>query len=234
MIRQLAFDLPGRAAMTRADFFVAPANALALQTVEGWQDWPGRKLVLVGPEGAGKTHLAQIWAAMTDGLVLAADTLAGVDIGALAGRCVVVEDADRPGLDEAALFHLHNLVTTGGALLLTARTPPRDWGLALPDLVSRMQAAPVARLDGPDDALLSAVLVKLFADRQVTVPPSLIPYLVTRMPRSIGAARALVAALDAEALAQRRSITPKLAAMVLGTTEADGDGDTNDTPLDPA
>lgn len=233
MIRQLAFDLPGRTAMTRADFFVSPANALALQTVEGWQDWPGRKLVLVGPEASGKTHLAQIWATMTDGLVLCAAKLAGADIGALAGRCVVVEDADRPGLDEAALFHLHNLVTTGGgALLLTARTPPRDWGLALPDLVSRMQAAPVARLDGPDDALLSAVLVKLFADRQVAVPPSLIPYLVSRMPRSIGAARALVAALDAEALAQRRSITPKLAAEVLGTTDAAGDRD--DDPLDPA
>ena len=233
MIRQLAFDLPGRAAMTRDDFFVAPSNALALQTVEGWHDWPGHKLVLVGPEGAGKTHLVTIWASLAGAEVIPARALEGADIAALAGRPVAVEDADRlpPGA-EAPLFHLHNLVTMGGALLLTARTPPRDWGLALPDLVSRMQAAPVARLDGPDDALLSAVLVKLFADRQVAVAPSLIPYLVTRMPRSIGAARALVAALDAAALAQRRSITPKLAAEVLGTTDAAGDRE--DDPLDPA
>ncbi len=227
MIRQLAFDLPGREAMSRADFFVAPSNALALQTVEGWQDWPGRKLVLVGPEGAGKTHLATIWAQMTGGVVLPAADLAGAKLAALAGRCVAVEDADRPGLPEDALFHLHNLVTPGGALLVTARTPPRDWGLALPDLLSRMQAAPVAQLDGPDDALLSAVLVKLFADRQVAVPANLIPYLVARMPRSIGAARGLVAALDATALARGRPITRSLAARLLGSEAPD---DTSKAP----
>jgi chromosomal replication initiation ATPase DnaA len=217
VIRQLAFDLPNAEAMTRADFFVAPSNALALQTVEDWQSWPGRKLVLVGPEGSGKTHLAQVWADLSGGLVLAAADLPGARLAALAGRPVAVEDADRlPPEAEAALFHLHNLVTEGGALLLTAQTPPRDWGLRLPDLVSRIQAAPLARLEAPDDALLSAVLVKLFADRQVAVPPNLIPYLVSRMPRSIGAARALVAALDAAALAEQRPITRALAAGLLG------------------
>jgi chromosomal replication initiation ATPase DnaA len=217
VIRQLAFDLPNAEAMTREDFFVAPSNALALQVVEGWQDWPGRKLLLVGPEGSGKTHLAHIWAAMTGAVILPADTLCAVDVADLAGRAVVIEDADRIVGQEAQLFHLHNLVTEGGALLLTARTPPRDWGLGLPDLISRMQATPIAQLDAPDDALLSAVLVKLFADRQVVVPASLIPYLVSRMPRSIGAARALVAALDARALAAGRPITRALASDVLGT-----------------
>lgn len=216
MTRQLAFDLPTAEAMTREHFFVAPSNALALQTVDAWQDWPGRKLLLVGPEGAGKTHLAHVWAALADAVILPADRLADTDIADLAGRAVVVEDADRIGGAEAQLFHLHNLVTGTGALLLTARTPPRDWGLTLPDLKSRMQATPIARLDGPDDALLSAVLVKLFADRQVAVPANLIPYLVSRMPRSIGAARALVAALDARALAAGRPITRALAAEGLG------------------
>lgn len=217
MIRQLAFDLPSAEAMTRADFFVAPSNALALQTVEDWQSWPGRKLVLVGPEGSGKTHLARVWADLSGGLVLTAADLPEARLAALAGRPVAVEDADRlPPEAEAALFHLHNLVTEGGALLLTAQTPPRDWGLRLPDLVSRIQAAPLARLEAPDDALLSAVLVKLFADRQVAVPPNLIPYLISRMPRSIGAARALVAALDAAALAAQRPITRALAAGLLG------------------
>lgn len=219
MTRQLAFDLPNAEALTRADFFVSPSNALALQTVEGWEHWPGRKLILVGPEGSGKTHLAQIWAAMAGAVILRADGLAAIKLDDLAGQRVVVEDADRIGAAEAALFHLHNLVTgagTGaGALLLTAATPPRDWGLALPDLVSRMQAAPVARLEAPDDALLSAVLIKLFADRQISVPANLIPYLVSRMPRSIGAARALVVALDAHALALGRPITRQLAAEVL-------------------
>lgn len=217
MIRQLAFDLPNAEAMTREHFFVAPSNALALATVEGWRDWPGQKLLIIGPEGAGKTHLAHIWAALTGAAILAAPALAATDIGSLTGRAVVVEDADRIAGAEAQLFHLHNLATTTGALLLTARTPPRDWGLALPDLKSRMQATPIAQLDGPDDALLSAVLVKLFADRQVAVPTNLIPYLVSRMPRSIGAARALVAALDARALAAGRPITRALAGDVLGT-----------------
>lgn len=215
MTRQLAFDLPGLQAMTRDHFFVAPSNALALQTVEAWRDWPGRKLLLVGPEGAGKTHLAHIWAALADAVLLPAETLAETDIASLAGRAVVVENADRIGEAEVQLFHLHNLATTTGALLLTARTPPRDWGLTLPDLISRMQATPLARLDAPDDALLSAVLVKLFADRQVAVPATLIPYLISRMPRSIGAARALVAALDAEALAAGRPISRALAGEAL-------------------
>ncbi|MBL9050546.1 MAG: chromosomal replication initiator DnaA [Tabrizicola sp.] len=216
MIRQLAFDLPSAEAMAREDFFIAPSNALALQAIDDWQDWPGRKLLLVGPEGAGKTHLAQVWAKMAGAVVLAAETLAGTDIAGLSGRAVVVEDADRIGSAEAQLFHLHNLVTTAGALLLTARTPPRDWGLSLPDLISRMQATPIAHLEAPDDALLSAVLVKLFADRQVAVPANLIPYLISRMPRSIGAARGLVAALDARALAAGRPITRALAGEVLG------------------
>jgi chromosomal replication initiation ATPase DnaA len=214
---QLAFELPGIQALTRADFFVAPSNAIALQTVDAWVDWPGRKLVLVGPEGSGKTHLAHVWAAASGAAILTAATLETVDIQALSGRAVVVEDADRlPGaLAEAQLFHLHNLVTGTGALMVTAQTPPRDWGLTLPDLISRMQAAPIARLEAPDDALLSAVLVKLFADRQVAVPANLIPYLVSRMPRSIGAARALVAALDARALAAGRPITRALAGQVV-------------------
>lgn len=223
MIRQLAFDLPGRQAMTRADFFVASSNALALQTVEGWLGWPGRKLLLVGPDGAGKSHLAQIWAVEAGAVVLPADSLPGIDIAGLSGHAVVVEDADRiasSGAEaEAQLFHLHNLVTTTGALLLTARTPPRDWGLTLPDLISRMQATPIAHLDAPDDALLSAVLVKLFADRQVAVPANLIPYLLSRMPRSIGTARALVAALDTRALAAGRPITRTLAGEVLDSID---------------
>jgi chromosomal replication initiation ATPase DnaA len=219
--RQLAFDLPARAALTRADFFVSPSNALALRVVEGWRDWPGRKLVLVGPAGSGKTHLAHVWAEEADGVILPVEALARADMAALAGRRIAVEDAHRlTGPEaEAHLFHLHNLVTGEGALLLTAETPPRDWGLALPDLVSRLQAAPVARLEAPDDALLSAVMVKLFADRQVAVPANLIPYLVSRMPRSVAAARALVAALDAEALAGGRPITRSLAAGVLDRLE---------------
>ncbi len=223
MIRQLAFDLPTRQGFRREDFFVSPANAAALAAVDDWRNWPGGKLVLIGPAGSGKTHIARLWAAETGANCLAAADLAHADLPALAAAgAVAVEDAQvvagRPA-HEAAFFHLHNLVTQNGRLLVTAPTPPRDWGLTLPDLASRLQAASVARIEPPDDALLSAVLIKLFADRQVTVPPALITYLVQRMERSIDAARDLVARLDALALAAGRPITRQLAADLMGSAE---------------
>lgn len=218
MIRQLAFDLPGGEAMTRADFLVAPSNSLALEMMDGVTGWPQGRMVLVGPEGAGKTHLAQVWAAEIAASLMPATGLANVRIDALAKGPVALDDADRlagDGAAEAALFHLLNFMGPTNPLLMTARTPPRDWGLRLPDLVSRLQAAPVAQLGAPDDALLSAVLVKLFADRQVAVAANLIPFLVSRMPRQISAARELVAALDTRALAEGRAITRQLAGEVL-------------------
>jgi chromosomal replication initiation ATPase DnaA len=218
VIRQLAFDLPGTEARSRADFLVAPSNALALEMLDRPATWPQGRLILVGPEGSGKTHLAHIWAAETGALLLSGTTLAGIDIDRMAQGPAVLDDADRLAGDaaaEAALFHLLNFMGPGQSLLLCAQRPPRDWGIALPDLFSRLQAAPIALLHPPDEALLSAVLVKLFADRQVTVASNLIPYLVSRMPRQISSARQLVAGLDARALAESRPITRQLAGEVL-------------------
>lgn len=217
-MRQLAFDLPARESFCRDEFFVSSTNALALAALDGG-DWPGGRLVLAGPQGSGKTHMARMWAAEQSAALTDGAALAETDVAALAaaGR-VVVEDAEAVAGNRAAeeaLFHLHNLVCPAGRLLLTARAPVRDWGLGLADLESRLAAAPVAALALPDDALLAAVLVKLFADRQVEVPAPLIPWLVRRMERTIGAARALVAALDALALAEGRPITRRLAAEVL-------------------
>ena len=217
MAGQMAFDLGAPVRLRREDFFVAASNAQALQAVEAWRDWPGGKLVLVGPKGSGKTHLAHVWATAAEAVVVAGGALAAVDVPSLGPR-VVVEDAHavagNPGA-EAALFHLHNLILPEGRLLITASAAPRDWGLGLPDLVSRMQAASLARLEPADDGLLSAVLVKLFADRQITVPPNLIAYLVPRIERSLLAAAGVVAALDAAALAQGRPVTRALAAELL-------------------
>ena len=223
MSRQLAFDLPLKQAQGREDFFVAPANALALATLDAPQGWPGRRMLLIGPEGAGKSHLAQIWADAEGALLLAATDLAEADIPTLATRAVVLEDAEalagNPEAEEA-LFHLYNLAQAeGGTLLLTARMPPRDWGIVLPDLASRMQALASVKISPPDDALLAAVLVKLFNDRQLTVAPQLIDWLVTRMDRSLATARRLVAALDARALAEGRKISRQLAGEVLDSLD---------------
>lgn len=220
MTQQLAFDLPHRTARGREDFFVSATNAQALAALDAWRTWPGGKMVLTGPQAAGKTHLAHVWAAASGAQVVAAQTLDKADIPTLAAQpAVVIEDCETLGPSapaQTALFHLHNMLAThGAALLMTAALAPRDWGLTLPDLASRVQAAPVTRLDAPDDALLSAVLVKLFADRQITVTPALIAYVLPRMDRSFAAARTLVAALDAAALARGSGVTRALAATVL-------------------
>lgn len=219
MIRQLTFDLPINSRLTRADFCVSPSNALALATIDGWQSWPNRKMVLIGPQGAGKSHIAQIWAADVSATLVAAADLATADVAALGALpAVVIEDAETlagDGDGQAALFHLHNLLASRAPLLVTALSPPRDWGMVLPDLASRMQASALTRLDPPDDALLAAVLAKLFNDRQLVVPANLIPYLVVRMDRSIAAARGLVDAIDAHALAKHRPITRSLVGEIL-------------------
>lgn len=219
MTRQLAFDLPHREARGRGDFFVSDSNRAALDAIDGWRDWPGRKFLLVGPEGAGKSHLAQVWADLSDAQIIAAEALGATDIPALAGGNVALEDADRLAGDRAgeeALFHLHNLVLAeGGSLLVTARDVPGRWGLGLPDLESRMAGAALMRIEPPDEALLSAVIVKLFADRQIDVSPRVVTWLTLRVERSFAAAQDAVARLDAAALAAGRKVSLDLAARVL-------------------
>lgn len=222
--RQLALDLPARPARGREAFYVSSANAAAVALVDGWRGWPGGKLALVGPEGAGKTHLVQVWAAESGAVVRDARSLADEDPVALAeAGAAAVEDADRiaeaadPRAAEAALFHLHNrLAATGGALLVTGRDAPARWHVSTPDLASRLQSMPVARLDPPDDALFQALIVKLFADRQVEISPHVPPFLALRLERSFASAEAAVAAIDRAALGARKRITRGLAAQALG------------------
>lgn len=219
MPRQLTFDLPVRPALGREDFFVSPSNAEAVAMIDAPALWPQRKLLLIGPEGSGKSHLAEVFARERQALVIAGGQLFDPESppAEIPPGAVVVEDADKvAGRHEEALFHLHNRIAeAGGLLLLTARRAPGAWGLRLPDLLSRMQGTAVATLNPPDDALLGAVLVKLFADRQITVAPALIDWLLPRMDRSFAAARRLVAELDARALARGGAVTRALAAEVL-------------------
>ena len=219
--RQLTFDLTGPPALGRDEFLVAPSNAAALAALDRPAQWPGGRLLLVGPDGSGKSHTAAFWAAGNGARRVAAAALRPEAADALLpeGGALVVEDAHRAGGAagaEQALYHLWNLAPVRGALLLlTARTVPRDWGLTLPDLRSRMDTLAQAHLGPPDEALLGAVLVKLFADRQLQVPPEVIAALVPRMERDLGLARRLVAAIDEGALAAGRAITRPLALATL-------------------
>ncbi len=227
MAEQLTFELPARPALGRGDFFVSPANAVAVAAVEGWRDWPLGRLALGGPAGAGKTHLAHVWAALAGAAIVRAGGLAGADGAALAAAPLAVEDADRIAGDvaaERALFHLVNRMgETGQPLLLSGTQAPARWGVTLPDLASRLEATPVAGIGAPDDALLAAVMVKQFADRQIAVAPDVIRYLVDRMPRSFAAAGALVDRLDRAALREGRAITRRLALRLLDNDDAPGE-----------
>lgn len=220
MQEQLTFDLPVDAAQGVADFLVTPSNQAAMAIVEGWDYWPNRKLVLAGTTGTGKTHLARVWADMSGAEIIQADQIGGTVIEALAGGSVVVENVERIAGDraaETALFHLHNLILAEeGWLMLTADAAPSRWGLTLPDLRSRMEATTLARLEAPDDMLLSAVLVKLFDDRQISVNANLVDYLLPRMERSLAAAAKMVEALDRMALAEKRPVTRALAQRLFG------------------
>jgi len=215
--RQLALALAHDESFAREDFLAGASNADALKLVERWPDWPDRTLALVGPEGAGKSHLAAIWAEASGARRLSARALGETDLlHALATGALVVEDVADDDLNERALFHLVNLVREEEAhLLITSRAAPGRWTVALPDLASRARAIPAVTLTAPDDALLRAVLLKLFADRQLRVDESLISYLVTRIERSFAAAKAAVELLDHEALRLKRPVTRALAAEVL-------------------
>lgn len=217
MPEQLTFDLPVRASRDRGDFFVSEANQLAVARLDAPDTWPNRKLILVGPEGAGKTHLAHIWAEDNGTVVTNPGALLACDIPEIDLPCAVeITDDPMTSAEEEALFHLHNhLAAQGLPLLLIARQPPALWPLALPDLKSRMEATDTVRIDEPDDALLTALIVKLFADRQIEVPPSLLTWLVSRIDRSFAAVDAAVAALDDAALAEKRPVTRDLARRVL-------------------
>lgn len=230
MSRQLPLALPAAgAALAREDFLAAPGNAAALAALEDWPRWPVGRMALAGPEGAGKTHLLTVWAEARGAALLSAggpegaERIAAADVPRLAsGGAVALDDAAGvAGHAEAerALLHLANALSeAGGHLLVASREAPARWGLELPDLASRLAAAPVARIAPPDDALLAAVVVKLFADRQLRIAPAALEAILARIERSGAAARDAVALLDAAALAHGRAITPQLVRAVLSAS----------------
>jgi len=220
--RQLTLALNHGESFAREDFLEGPSNAAALTLITHWPDWPAAAVALVGPEGAGKSHLAAIWAAETGARFIAARALEEVDLpAALATGALVIEDLAEGRFDERALFHLINLAREQEAyLLMTTRSALSGFVLSLRDLASRLRAVPVVTLERPDDALLRAVIVKLLTDRQLAVDESLVGYVAPRIERSFAAARAVIARLDDEALRRQRPLTRALAAEVLREYEA--------------
>jgi len=215
--RQIPLSFDHRPALDAEDFVVAGPNSAAVAWLDRWPDWPGHTLAIFGPAGSGKSHLAHAWRHRSGAGLMAGAALRAADVADVAGPTyrLVVEDGDR-GLDEAALFHLINLVREeGGFLLLTGRHAPARWPVVLPDLRSRLAAMAAVELLAPDDGLIAAVLAKQFDDRQLRVAADVVDYLVPRMERSFAAIAEVVAALDTLSLAERRDITVPLARRVL-------------------
>ncbi len=223
---QLTLDLPHRAAHGAEDFLVSACNLAAVRLIDAWPDWQDPVQLLIGPAASGKTHLARVWQARSGARVL---TDASLDMslieGASEGATLVVEDIDRAGYDEKALFHLLNLAREKGlSLLLTSRDAPSRLGCALADLLSRLNGLPVVQIGVPDEALLKTVMLKHFADRQLDIDPKLLDFLALRIDRSLAAAAAAVEAVDRAALATGRKISRPLIAEALAVTAPSDDG----------
>ncbi len=220
---QLPLAFEHGAASGREDLLVSDRLATAVALIDSWPDWPSPVVILAGPAGSGKSHLARIWAEQAQATPI--DPVAGKDAArAAAEGPVLLEDADRAGFDEVELFHVINSVREHGtSLLMTSRTWPLSWPVALADLRSRLKAATMVEIGSPDEALLSQVIVKLFADRQLNIDDKIVDYIVKRMERSYAAAQEVVDRIDRLALSRRTKITRALAAEVLGERyELDG------------
>lgn len=216
MPEQLVFEMPHRAAMGLEDFLVSDSNAAAVALIDRWPDWPIGAAILVGPRGSGKTHLANVWQLRSEAALHPAVSLTRENVPAVASAGAVIIENIETLTDEAALFHLLNLVREQRLqVLLTTDTAPGDLKIALPDLHSRLKALPLASIEAPDDALLRAVLVKLFADRQLSVEPHIVDYVLVRMERSMSAAERFVAEADRQALVLQRRVTRAIAAAAL-------------------
>jgi chromosomal replication initiation ATPase DnaA len=218
--RQIPLDLAHTTGLSRDELVVCKSNASAVSLIDSWPQWPANFMIVAGPPGSGKSHLASIWAERAGAMRIAIDELSTASSALATGANVLLDGIGETAFDETALFHLINAVRqNGGSLLVMTRKWPSSWKVALPDLLSRVKSAPTIEIAEPDDSLLSGVILKLFADRQLMVDPNVVSYLVSRIERSLATAQSVVERLDKAALESKSRITRQLAATVL--TEMD-------------
>ena len=219
MSNQLSFSLPKKETLDRDNYFVSQANQGAVSLIEDWINWPSQKLILVGSEGSGKTHLGHLWAGEVGATIINATTLMEQQISELSKAPVLVEDINeiqRNQPVEIILFHLHNLLhSEGHSLLMTSQILPGRLSFSLKDLQSRIEASIIAKLHPVDDDLLGAILIKMFADRQIHFSDKLLTYVLSRVERSYTAAKLFVEEVDSKAMTESRVIGKRLVRDIL-------------------
>ncbi len=216
-IRQLPLELEHQPYLDKEDFMVAHCNIEAVQTMEAWPQWPFFAICLYGPSGCGKTHLANIFSNQVSVLThypykipnIKAKDLKLETVHQLFQKhnCLIVEDLDE-NINQEAMFHLYNLYRNeGGHILFTSETAPARLKFSLPDLQSRLNIIPAIEIGEPDDELLSALIVKLFTDRQIAISQDIINYILANMQRSFAYTRKLIAEIDHISLARKRAVS---------------------------
>ena len=211
--QQIPLDLSGRTALGREDFLIGPGNADAVAWIDRWPDWPAPLLIIAGPAASGKSHLAAVWRVQTKAESIRPEMLISrsAEQIAAAGEAIVIDGVDLwIGTREAeeTLFHLYNIFKEEQrSFLVTSRMTPTQSDFVIPDLASRFRAAPTATIKAPDDMLLGSVLIKLFADRQLSISNDVIKYILPRMERSFAAASDIVEKADQKALSKKRRIS---------------------------
>ncbi|WP_025898896.1 HdaA/DnaA family protein [Sneathiella glossodoripedis] len=217
-MKQIPLDFAFRSAVGREDFLVTSQNEEAVAWIDNWPNWPNPLLLIIGPSGSGKSHLAHIWAQKSNAVTLKSEDLCDLDINALtevARHNLILEDIGA-GIAEKPLFHLYNLVKeNGSSMLMTSRNSVRSWDIQLPDLKSRLGAIQIANIKQPDDSLFAAILLKLFTDRQIAVAPDVIQFLVMRLERSFSSALNAVRLIDSLSLSEKKKITIPLVKRIL-------------------
>ncbi len=218
--RQFTLDFEHRPSFSGDDFLVAPANQSAINWIDQWPNWPGPALAISGPRGSGKTHLSHVFISRSDAAAINLKNLSTPDIRAVVAdhNALVLDNLEGVSgtAAEETLFHLLNVVREENRFaLILACNPPARWSVQLPDLRSRLNAIPHVAIEPPDDALMAALVVKLFRDRQLRIDTTIVDYMLARIDRSFDGIRATVAKVDETALRERRNITIPLIKRVL-------------------
>jgi chromosomal replication initiation ATPase DnaA len=209
MGRQIPLSFPVNESYAGGDFLTLPCNQEAMAWIDRYPDWPYPVLIIYGENGCGKTHLLRLWQTKAQKGDVAID-----DAHDLFGDQKLEQD----------LFHQFNQVKENQTrLLMTMTSNVASQNILLPDLASRLMAAPQIEIASPDETDLRAILVKLFHDRQINVEPGVIAYIVPRIERSFSAARQLVQKIDESALAEKRSVTVPLVSAILKEPQFDLD-----------